>query len=110
MKTYKIKTSDFINLKTVDKITDKNTLEQVEQVENITSDKIIRNMNKGKNSVLMIGKSGKYYITARPCYIESLVNILNSVGIKSENIVLMKKPTQVENITLEQVKNILLNK
>lgn len=108
MKTYKIKTSDFINLKTVDKISDKNTLEQIEQVENITSDKIVRNMNKGKNSVLMIGKSGKYYITARPCYIDSLCNILEQVGIEQKDIVLLKKQAQVENITLEQVKNILI--
>lgn len=110
MKTFRIKTSDFINLKTVDKISDKNTLEQVEQVENITSDKIVRNMNKGKNSVLMIGKSGKYYITARPCYIDSLVNILEQVGIEQKDIVILKKQAQVENITLEQVKNILIAK
>lgn len=108
MKTYKIKTSDFINLKTVEKITDKNTLEQIEQVEKITGDKIIKNLNKGKNSVLMIGEQGKYYITARPCYIQSLVNILEQVGIEQKNIVQLKKSTQVENITLEQVKNILI--
>ena len=110
MKTYRIKTSDFINLKSVDKISDKNTLEQVEQVENITSDKIIKNMNKGKNSVLMIGKSGKYYITARPCYIDSLVNILEQVGIEQKDITILKKQSQVSDITLEQVKSILLNK
>lgn len=110
MKTFKIKTSDFINLKKVENIIDKNTLEQVEQVENITSDKIVKNMNKGKNSVLMIGTSGKYYITARPCYVESLVKILESVGITSDKIVQVKKAsnTQVE-LSLEQLKTMLKN-
>lgn len=108
MKTFEVKTSDFINLKTVDKITDKNTLAQVEQVENLTGDKIVRNMNKGKNSVLMIAKSGKYYITARPCYVDSLVNILQSVGIEPENIVQLKKSSTPVDLSIEQLKNMLI--
>jgi predicted nucleotide-binding protein (sugar kinase/HSP70/actin superfamily) len=107
MKTFKIKTSDFINLKTINKITDKATLDSIAQVEKLTNDKIVRNLNKGKNSVLMIGTSGKYYITARPCYIDSLVNILESVGIESNDIIQLKKQTQVQDLTIDQLKNLL---
>ena len=108
MKTFRIKTSDFVNLKKVENITDKNTLDLIEQVEQLTSDKIIKNMNKGKNSVLMIAKSGKYYITARPCYVDSLIAILESVGIKSENIVQLKKSTAPVDLSIEQLKNMLI--
>lgn len=108
MKTFRIKTSDFINLKKVENITDKNTLAQVEQVEQLTSDKIIKNMNKGKNSVLMIAKSGKYYITARPCYVDSLIAILESAGIASENIVQLKKSSAPVEVSIEQLKNMLI--
>lgn len=108
MKVFRIKTSDFINLKTVDKITDKNTLDAIAQVEKLTSDKIVRNLNKGKNSVLMIGTSGKYYITARPCYIDSLVKILESVGIESDDIVQLKKSSTPVDLSIEQLKNLLV--
>lgn len=108
MRQFRIKTSDFINLKLVDKITDKETLNQIAQVETLTNDKIVRNLNKGKNSVLMIGTSGKYYITARPCYIDSLIKILESVGIESDSIVLLKKQSQVQDLSVDQLKKLLI--
>jgi len=108
MKQFKIKTSDFMNLKSVESISDKNTIDSIKAVESISGDKIIKNLNKGKNSVLMIGESGKYYITARPCYIDSLVKILESVGIKSGDIVLMKKQSQDIELSLDELKQLIL--
>lgn len=108
MKQFKIKTSDFMNLKSVESIGEKETIESIKTIEAITGDKIIKNLSKGKNSVLMISESGKYYITARPCYIDSLVKILESVGIKSSDIVLMKKQSKETELSLEQLKQLIL--
>ena len=111
MKTrnYVIKSTDFKNITPVEKVENQDWLETVKSVEKSVKDKIVKVMNKASNLALLIGKSGKYYIVAKPSYQPSLKDWLEKVGIEQENIVILKKSTETETLSLEQVKKLLVD-
>lgn len=107
MKVYRIKTNDFAKLTSNKNLLtneQKTACEKYESLLGIKADKILP---KNKDIALIIA-SGKYYITCKPAYVDSLVKILESVDIESQDIVLMNRSSvSGQDLTIEQVKNLL---
>lgn len=107
MKVYRIKTNDFAKLtsnKNLLTSEQKTALAKYESLLGIKADKILP---KNKDIALIIA-SGKYYITCKPAYVDSLVKILESVDIESQDIILMNRSSvSGQDLTIEQVKNLL---
>lgn len=109
MKVYRIKTNDFAKLtKNREYLTSeqKQALEKYESLLGIKGEKFLP---RGKDIVLVIAQ-GKYYITCKPAYIDSLRGILESVKIPAQDIIVMPRASgQAQELTLDQVKNFILH-
>lgn len=107
MKQYRIKTSEFKNLVEKNKILDKNLKNQVFSIEKSTNKTIFKALAHGRNIVLSITNDRQYLITARPCYQPSLINILKSVDIDDNDIIILTKSTAPVELSTDELKQLL---
>lgn len=108
MKLYRIKTNDFSKLTNNKNLLTSDQKTACEKYESITGIKAKKILPHGKDIVLLIGQDNKYYITSKPAYQDSIVKILQSVGIDNSDIVIMNRSSgQSVELTIDQVKNIL---
>ena len=109
MKVYRIKTNDFAKITSNKNLLTDTQKELLSKYESLTGCKAKKFLPRGKDVVLLIGQDNKYYITSKPVYVDSIVKILQSVGIDQDSIVVMNRNTggQSQEISLDQVKNFL---
>ena len=109
MKVYKIKTNDFSKLTKNREYLTSDQVQALEKYESLLGIKGEKFLPRGKDIVLIIA-GGKYYITCKPVYIDSLRGILESVKIPAQDIVTMNRTSgQSQELTIEQVKNFILH-
>ena len=107
-KLFRIKTSEIAKLTSNKKIlteTQEIALNKYCDFFNIEPKKFLAH---GQDIVLIIGQDNKYYITSKQCYQPSLINILKSVDIDDNDIVIYNRSTVNNNeIDIETLKTIL---
>ena len=104
-KNYNVKINDFKNIK-IKKQLEEKQLEVVQVLEEKYNCTIKKVLCKGSGIVLAIVEGGKYIITGRPCYQKSIIDILKSVNIIEDNIIIDNNNTQ-KDITIEDLQSIL---
>lgn len=110
-RVYRIKTCEFKNLtnnKNLLTDTQKESLEKYEKLLSIKSKKFLYH---GQDIVLIIGQDNKYYITGKKCYQDSIVKILESVNIDSQDIILLNRSSDSnsQDLSIDQLKNFLID-
>ena len=108
MKTYRIKTNDFAKLTSNKNLLTSEQSQALEKYQALIGDKIVKFLPRGKDVVLCITAGGDYFITCKPVYVDSLVKILESVGIEQDKIIILNKPTAQNDLSIEQIKNLLI--
>lgn len=105
---YRIKTSEFKNL-----TSNKNLLTEQQELslaryKNLLNIEPQKFLAHGQDIVLIIA-NGKYYITSKPCYQESIIKILESVNIAQDNIVVLRREhnKQSQELTSDELKVML---
>jgi len=109
MKVFRIKTNDFAKLTNNKNLLTTEQKTALEKYQNALGIKAEKFLPRGKDIVLIIA-GGKYYITCKPAYQTSLIKILESVDIVQDDIAIMNRTTTTtQDLTVEQLKNLLLN-
>lgn len=107
MKTYRIKTNDFAKLTSNKNLLTSEQSQALEKYQGLIGDKIVKFIPRGKDVVLCITAGGDYFITCKPVYVDSLAKILESVGIEQDKIKILNKPSTQNDLSIEQIKNLL---
>jgi len=109
MKVYRIKTNDFAKLTKNREYLTGDQAQALEKYESLLGIKAEKFLPRGKDIILVIAQ-GKYYLTCKPAYIDSLRGILESVKISASDIIVMNRASgQAQELSIEQVKNFILH-
>ena len=115
MKVYRIKTNDFAKLTNNKNLLTSEQSQALEKYQSLIGDKIVKFMPRGKDIVLCITAGGDYFITCKPVYVDSLVKILESLKdddgnqiIPQDKIKILNKPSTQNDLSIEQIKNLLI--